>query len=74
MILPFQPHLDEVRTITYRQLEEIKQAAFEAGAAAEREECAKLCDERELMYSQDKMYWDDAAHECAAAIRARGQK
>jgi hypothetical protein len=43
---------------------------FEAGAAAEREACAKVC---ESLFDLD----DDScseAEQCAAAIRARGQK
>lgn len=36
-------------------------------AAAEREECAKVCDERE----RANLY---GVKECAAAIRARGEK
>ncbi len=38
----------------------------ETAAAAEREGCAKVCDERELPNLYGK-------RECAAAIRARGQ-
>jgi hypothetical protein len=41
---------------------------YEAGAAAEREECAKVCDELDATYA-----WDALAHECADLIRARGQ-
>ena len=39
-------------------------------AAAEREACAKLCDD--LDWSQDST-WQVATLDCAAAIRARGQ-
>ena len=44
-------------------------------AAAEREACAKLCDDK-----HDTWRWDDEAdsasgpRDCAAAIRARGEK
>jgi hypothetical protein len=39
---------------------------FEAGAAAEREACAKVCDLIAINAC------DDRAHECGVAIRARG--
>lgn len=40
-------------------------------AAAEREECAKLCDARVI---GDHNREDAEAEKCAAAIRARGEK
>lgn len=40
-------------------------------AAAEREECAKVCDRR---YMGDNNREDMEARRCAAAIRARGKK
>ena len=42
------------------------QEGFVAGAAAEREACAKVCDENE----RANLY---GVKECAAAIRARGE-
>lgn len=45
------------------QIERFFQAAYAAGAAAEREECAKLCEEEGLLWGQ----------RYAASIRARGQ-
>ncbi len=45
----------------FRYLERFFQAAYAAGAAAEREACASICDE----HADDPVY-------CGAAIRARG--
>jgi hypothetical protein len=45
-------------------------------AAAEREECAKVCDQRKIItpeWQHDQFYNQCATH-CAAAIRARGEK
>jgi len=49
-------------------LEKFWWEAYEAGAAAEREACAELCDE---VGSRDS---DSHAWDAAAAIRARGEK
>ena len=46
-------------------------AAFAAGAAAEREACAKVCDD--LADASNLVYAGTAAMHCADAIRARGQ-
>lgn len=46
-------------------------AAFEAGAAAEREACAKVCDN--LMYKDNPYDRWEGMKWCADAIRARGQ-
>jgi hypothetical protein len=48
------------------------EVAFAAGAAAEREACAKLCIEQSARWHTDQrdVY---VVYECAAAIRARGQ-
>lgn len=45
------------------------QAAYEAGAAAEREACAKLCEELPALIEEY-----DALEVAAAAIRARSQQ
>ena len=44
-------------------------------AAHEREACAKVCDEVKQAFNKERRY-DDAygAEDCAAAIRARGEK
>ena len=46
-------------------------------AAAEREACAKVCDEqgvgRKAMEHYAALTYSGASHDCAAAIRARGQ-
>jgi hypothetical protein len=43
---------------------------YEAGAAAEREACAKVCDERVGYWQRDDVRRDEDEN-CAAAIRAR---
>jgi len=53
----------EAQRLTDRQISDY----IEAAVAAEREECAKVCDERELA----NLY---GVKECAAAIRARGNR
>ena len=50
------------RQDTIRELERFFQAAYAAGAAAEREACARVCEEDGLLWGQ----------RYAAAIRARG--
>lgn len=54
--------------ITYEQVEKW----IEAAVLAEREACAKVCEELERKFEQD--YCDEeacVANECAAAIRTR---
>lgn len=64
-----------------RTMERFFHAAYEAGAKAEREACAEVCDtEADQHASLDRngrsRHLDDAtvARTCAAAIRARSQK
>lgn len=45
------------------------QEAYEAGQFAEREACAKLCDD----WTKANYVYVNGAVQCAAAIRARGQ-
>jgi hypothetical protein len=52
-------------------LERFFRAAYEAGAAAEREACAQVCERR---YMGDNNREDMEARRCADAIRARGEK
>ena len=45
-------------------------------AAAEREECARVCDDLELPEHYEGAWasgWSDGTDDCAAAIRARGE-
>lgn len=49
-------------------MEDFYKHAYEAGVAAEREACAKLCDEL-----RDEDGFEPYGTECAAAIRARGE-
>ena len=52
------------------------QMAIEEAVLAEREACAKVCDELPApdVYSDtDKSMWDVTCMDCATAIRARGQ-
>ena len=53
------------------ELKKFAALAYAAGAAAEREACAKVCDAR---YMGDNNREDMEARRCAAAIRARGAK
>ena len=50
-----------------REIMELLALAFEGGRVAEREACARLCDE----FERSNLY---GVKECAAAIRARGEK
>lgn len=50
-------------TVTQEELERFYRAAYAAGAAAEREACAKVCEEDGLLWGQ----------RYAIAIRARGE-
>jgi hypothetical protein len=62
------------RNWTYEYAMSVAMQLVEAGAAAEREACAKVCDDK-----HDTWRWDDepdsasGPRDCAAAIRARGQ-
>jgi hypothetical protein len=51
------------------RLERFRKLAYEAGVRAEREACAKVCDE--LADASNLVYAGRAAMHCAAAIRAR---
>ena len=57
-----------------KAVEEFAALVEEQATAKEREECAKVCDDK-----HDTWRWDDEAdsasgpRDCAAAIRARGQ-
>lgn len=44
-----------------------------AAAAAEREACAQVCDQEQSQWNADRDGWQ-SAKDCAAAIRARGEK
>ena len=51
------------------------QSAYAAGAAAEREACAKVCDDLSAHYwAKDDAIESVNCEECATAIRARGQQ
>jgi hypothetical protein len=51
------------------RLERFRKLAYGAGVRAEREACAKVCDE--LADASNLVYAGRAAMHCAAAIRAR---
>ena len=55
------------------KLERFFQAAYAAGAAAEREACAKVC-EALRPFGPELALQKATAEDCATAIRARGQK
>ena len=54
---------------------EVERLRVELSAAveAEREECAKVCDERAVQWAKDVSDYEMEALNCAAAIRARGK-
>ena len=50
-------------------------AMIETAIAAEREACAKVCEQMSWPGRSDEALWKgDASDECAKAIRARGEK
>ncbi len=57
-------------------LEKLAPALIAAGATAEREACAKVCDEKadQIIDTNRMVSAYVFAGECAAAIRARGEK
>lgn len=57
------------------KLERFFHAAYAAGAAAEREECAKLCDPDPSLPNEAYTVLNNKAtmRRCATAIRARGE-
>jgi hypothetical protein len=65
--LTIRGHYDDEGS-TPSELVRFFSAAYEAGAAAEREECAKLA---ESLPMQQEI---DVRDQCATAIRARGQE
>lgn len=52
----------EMLILSVEQLKFVSDTAYQAGAATEREACARLCDDMVLYTGYD----------CASAIRARG--
>jgi hypothetical protein len=65
----FDPHdMSADFTCDLKNIERLVGIAFAAGAAAEREECAKLFENVKSDFP------DSYLEQCAAAIRARGNK
>ena len=60
----FTPDGDDIKS-----LKRFFSLAFAAGAAYEREACAKVCEEKRIQMN----YSEAPYNQCAAAIRARGQ-
>ena len=58
----------------YHCLKRFKTKAQEEAAAAEREECAKVCDRNAEEFKEMRVWADDFANELGRAIRARGQE
>ncbi len=54
------------------ELERFFKLAYESGAAAEREACAKVCEDTTAAWTQP--VYNGACMDCAVAIRARGNK
>jgi hypothetical protein len=56
---------------------DMMQMAIDEAVAAEREACAKVCDELiapDVYSDTDISMWDVTCMDCAAAIRARGEQ
>ncbi len=71
--VPIRGHYDE-QGLTPQELERFAALV----AAAERDACAKVCEEqgkgRKAMEHYAALTYSGSAHDCAAAIRARGKK
>lgn len=60
-----------------RDIRGIVNVGMKVGAAAEREACAKVCDDLPVppyVSDNDAHIWDVTCVDCAEAIRARGQQ
>jgi hypothetical protein len=60
----------------FSSLWEMMETEIDKAVAAEREACAKLCDELpapDIYNDTDKSMWDVTCMDCATAIRARRQ-
>jgi hypothetical protein len=57
--------------VTMEQIERFAALAFAAGAAAEREACAKVCEELLTIINSGDEHMDGVT-DCIVAIRARG--
>ena len=60
------------RNWTYEYAMSVAMQLVEAGAAAEREACAKVCDDRAFQFFTESPFFVEM-HELADKIRARGQ-
>jgi len=60
-----------IRNRMQEEIDELRQA-IEDAVAAEREACAKVCEERQEVFQ--KYYTKGLAAMCAEAIRARGEQ
>jgi hypothetical protein len=60
----------EMRLLSVEQLRFISDTAYQAGASAEREACAKVCEDLSLSQNSE---WEVGTLDCADAIRARGK-
>ena len=65
------PHCDNWACVMRRENESLK-AELAAEREKEREACAKVCDETTVSWTQHT--YNSACNDCAAAIRARGEK
>ena len=75
------PRLVETTGTYFAHVETLANAAYAAGAVAEREACAMVCDEtlaqhymKQTIPARDESLLLAACADCAAAIRARGDK
>ncbi len=62
----------EPETLTSDEMERFCKLAAARAVAAEREACARVCEETTASWSQ--YVYNSGCTDCAAAIRARGEK
>ena len=59
---------DTLKSVVEEELQKAYERGVQEGRKAEREACAKLCEEE-----NEEWGWDAHVLDCAEAIRARGQ-
>ena len=77
-MMEFEQHPTEPDTLVIkmpkRYIAKHSDEDLRAAVLAEREACAKLCDEKALYFQYDFIPPYDVADSCAEEIRARGEK
>ena len=64
---------DVSRILSVRRLQKFAEQVADLAAAAEREACAQVCENERSQWDLSRDGWQ-SAHDCAAAIRDRGEK